>query len=341
MTTETEDFVQYIPGNVGIILSVPHGGCLDHPEIPDRTDIAFNNLVNNNNNANCDLPADTLVSQSRKIRTRGDGWTIDLGQEIYDTVKKGLPEGKHPHMIICHLKRSKVDVNRDILEGALDVPLAEATHKTYHAFIRKAKTMSNRGILFDIHGQSHGHNKTELGYLLTRNELNSCELDPNKSSLRCLHLERQDANCSKTTPLSSVGELSDGKLQHEKSPKVRTQASFDFEELITGPQSFGAMLENHGYQAFPSPRQQCPGNDKYYFGGYITRCHGSAISGSKDEHLVQLDCSQSIFDAIQLETPRETRMDAGEEEMRNFGKAIGRAIIDFVKKHYRKYVLDS
>ena len=35
------------------------------------------------------------------------------------------------------------------------------------------------------------------------------------------------------------------------------------------------------------------------------------------------------------------RMDAGEEEMRNFGKAIGRAIIDFVKKHYRKYVLDS
>ena len=33
-------------------------------------------------------------------------------------------------------------------------------------------------------------------------------------------------------------------------------------------------------------------------------------------------------------------MDAGEEEMLNFGKAIGRAIIDFVKKHYRKYVLD-
>ena len=74
---------QYIPGNVGIILSVPHGGCLDHPEIPDRTDVALNNLVNNNNNANCDLP-DTLVSEPRKIRTRGDGWTIDLGQEIYE-----------------------------------------------------------------------------------------------------------------------------------------------------------------------------------------------------------------------------------------------------------------
>ena len=55
--------------------------------------------------------------------------------------------------IICHLKRSKVDVNREIIEGALHVPLAEATHKTYHAFIRKAKAISNRGILFDIHGQ--------------------------------------------------------------------------------------------------------------------------------------------------------------------------------------------
>ena len=44
---------QYRPGNVGIIISIPHGGLRDDPTIPDRTDgyVQNNNLeeVNNNN----------------------------------------------------------------------------------------------------------------------------------------------------------------------------------------------------------------------------------------------------------------------------------------------------
>ena len=55
--------------------------------------------------------------------------------------------------VVCNLKRSKVDVNRDVIEGALGNETAWLTHNTYHAFIRKAKSDSKRGVLFDIHGQ--------------------------------------------------------------------------------------------------------------------------------------------------------------------------------------------
>ena len=85
-----------MPGNVGIILSVPHGGCIDNPEIPDRTDTALANLLNNNNDL-LSQPA-TLPPFAKKVRTTGDGWTIDLGAEIYRTVSEGLENG-HPHLV--------------------------------------------------------------------------------------------------------------------------------------------------------------------------------------------------------------------------------------------------
>ena len=94
----------------------------------------------------------TLDPKPSKIRTTADGYTIDLGLEVYDAIVGELG-GLRPHLVICHLKRSKVDVNRDILEGAQDNPVARAAHKTYHSFIRKAKSISKRGILLDLHGQ--------------------------------------------------------------------------------------------------------------------------------------------------------------------------------------------
>lgn len=290
-----------MPGNVGIILSVPHGGCIDNPEIPDRTDTALTNLLNNNNDPLSQQA--TLPPIAKKVRTTGDGWTIDLGAEIYRTVSEGLENG-HPHLVVCNLKRSKVDVNRDVIEGALGNETAWLTHNTYHAFIRKAKSDSKRGVLFDIHGQSHGQNKTEIGYLLTTDELNEGQGDALKSSIRRLH-----------------------------------QDTAGREDLIAGPQSFGAMLEAEGYAAFPSPRQPCPGPDKYFFGGFITRCHGSAHSahggGASSETPSAADL-YPVFDAIQLETPRESRMEAGEEEMKRFGGAIGRAILRYYNTHYSK-----
>ena len=62
------------------------------------------------------------------------------------------------------------------------------------------------------------------------------------------------------------------------------------------------------------------GPARYFSGGYITQAHG----GGDD------------FDAIQLETPRDLRIERGEEGREHFGHALGRAICDFYNFHYCK-----
>ena len=44
-------------------------------------------------------------------------------------------------------------MNRDIVEGAQGNPVAVAAYECYHDCIKRAKSTTNRGILFDLHGQ--------------------------------------------------------------------------------------------------------------------------------------------------------------------------------------------
>lgn len=195
--------------------------------------------------------------------------------------------------------RAKVDVNREIQDGAQGDPIASRTHRLYHAYIRKAQEASSpsaggRGLLIDLHGQNHKQNSTEVGYLLGKEALNRQELNPLKSSIRALAEE---------TGLGG-------------------------DDLIVGELSLGHLIEQEGYRAVPSPRQPSPGKDKYYSGGYITRSHGSAFRSC-----MPVSCA---FDAIQLETPREPRVEGGEAERTRFGMALGRAIVNFYRLHYLK-----
>ena len=48
-----------------------------------------------------------------------------------------------------------------------------------------------------------------------------------------------------------------------------------------------------------------------------------------------------MFDAIQLETPRESRIEGGEEERVNYGKALGRVIVMFYRKYYYDQLVQS
>ena len=64
------------------------------------------------------------------------------------------------------------------------------------------------------------------------------------------------------------------------------------------------------------------GTFRYFRGGYTTRTHGSIAAGSK-------------VDAIQLETPIEMRVDAGKEGLRNFGRGLANAIVQYYQTYYR------
>jgi len=103
-------------------------------------------------------------------------------------------------------------------------------------------------LLLDIHGQAHGKNSSELGYLLTKAELNAGRLNAEKTSIRGL--------------------------------VYRTGISIA--QMLHGPKSLGAFFENAGYKAFPSPRQPSPGKDIYYRGGFTIQEHGSSDGGAVD-----------------------------------------------------------
>ncbi len=89
-------------------------------------------------------------------------------EEVNSTVFHFPPNSKIQTAI---LPRIKLDPNRAIDEAAQGDPTAEAVYNDYHFYLEQAKQIVGRGILFDLHGQAHGQNSTEMGYLLLPEEL--------------------------------------------------------------------------------------------------------------------------------------------------------------------------
>jgi hypothetical protein len=140
------NYIEYIAGNLPIIISVPHGGDITPYEIPDRT---------------C---GDETVT---------DLYTIDLAKEIRDAIN--LITGCYPHIIINNLKRTKLDANRDLQEAACGNTFAETAWNEFQNFIDSAVVnvtkKSGKGLYIDLHGHGHTIQRLELGYLLTALQL--------------------------------------------------------------------------------------------------------------------------------------------------------------------------
>ena len=111
----SNNYVEYQVGNLPVVIAVSHGGNLEPTSIPDRT---CNNAV--------------LVS---------DAFTIETALEIKN--KFFLSTGCYPHLIISHLKRNKMDPNRNIAEGACGNLSAETAYNEFHSFITQARNTAN------------------------------------------------------------------------------------------------------------------------------------------------------------------------------------------------------
>jgi hypothetical protein len=133
-------YIEYIPGDLPIVLAVPHGGTLQPDEIPER-------------------PSGS---------TSSDANTIELALAAADAFLTRT--GGRPHIIICHLDRARLDANRDLSEAAAARPEAELAWREFHAFIDAAKLIileqHGAGFFADIHGHGHAAARLELGYEL-------------------------------------------------------------------------------------------------------------------------------------------------------------------------------
>jgi N-formylglutamate amidohydrolase len=152
------DYIEYHPGTLPLILTVPHGGTLEPPDLPDRI----------SGNAG-----------------RYDTNTLELGRAIVEVIRQKT--GRTPYLVIDHLHRKKLDTNRDMLEAAQDEPAAVAIWEAWHACIDSAKDAVERsfgtGLLIDLHGHRHREPWVELGYLLSNMDLAQPDSVLNKMSV--------------------------------------------------------------------------------------------------------------------------------------------------------------
>lgn len=138
-------YVDYVVGDLPIVITAPHGGTMQPAEIPDRTVGA----------------------------TVRDANTDVLAQDISDAF--AVATGRRPHLIVLRLHRLKLDANREILEAAAGHPLAERTWHEFQSFTEAAlQAVEERwgsGFYIDLHGHAHAIARLELGYRLTGDEL--------------------------------------------------------------------------------------------------------------------------------------------------------------------------
>lgn len=143
----TNGYVEYLAGNLPIIVTAPHGGLLSPASIPDR-DCAGCTTVNDFN-------------------------TQELARAFAEAVHERT--GCWPHIIFNKLHRRKLDANRDIAEAADGNPDAELAWSEFHIFVETAKNQLlpsfGKGFYIDLHGHGHAIQRLELGYLLSQTEL--------------------------------------------------------------------------------------------------------------------------------------------------------------------------
>lgn len=234
-------FVEWQQGDAPLVISIPHGGGLRPGDLKNR-------------------------SYGKTVR---DGRTLEIGRELSQAIFRAT--GKTPHLILCHLHRSKLDANRELTEAAQGDPKAEASWKEYHEFIERSRKQVTeqfgKGLYLDLHGQSHSEGWIEWGYTISARSLAQSELDSPSS-------------------LDHLLSISDDSLA----------------QLISGPKSLGARTQALGYASVPSPDHPTPGGGHYFSGGYSTRRHGSREGGTIDG--VQLELPRRL----RLDTGNQRRL---------------------------------
>ena len=234
----TNKYTEYVAGNLPLIITAPHGGTDSASALPNRT----------------------------YGTTSTDSNTSELSRAIRTACSNSY--GRWPHVIICRVPRTKIDCNREIVEGAQGVAATETVWNEYHNLIRMAKasvtSSYGRGLLIDVHGHGHPLQRLELGYNLSTETLNNNSFSTS------------DKNSS------SVRELAN-----------RTRVSF--EELIRGSFSLGTLIGLRGYPSVPSldlpdPGKTTSGGDNDYFsGGYTVEIHGTMSQNTGTINAIQIE----------------------------------------------------
>jgi N-formylglutamate amidohydrolase len=195
----TNRHIEYLAGDLPIVLTVPHGGRAAPEHLPKRT----------------------------KGVLEMDANTQELARAFAAEIHRQT-QG-HAHVIFSLLHRSRLDPNREIKEAAQGNPGAELAWREFHAAIEGAlaAAVARHGFAFliDLHGHAHPIPRLELGYSLNARKLNVSDaaFDASgaisASSLRDLHAARGGSAATLLRGPRSLGaQLSERGLRAVPSP---------------------------------------------------------------------------------------------------------------------------
>lgn len=249
-------YTEYQVGNISLILTVPHGGSLTPSSIPSRDAGCYNEVTKTCVYTHSCPSGAVKDSTNCKVTTVKDLYTIETALTVAKEISR-LTGGYSPHIIINHLSRTRLDPNRDKEEAAFRVPEAEQAWDEFMNFIGIAKSRMSPGLLIDIHGQSHPEQWIELGYLISKANLDSGTFSAAVTSI------------------------------HSLSKRL---GNVPFETLLRGSRSLGKLIEeqNRSYVCVPSPTNPGPNGGNYFSGGYIVGTHGSKLCGEVDAIQIEL-----------------------------------------------------
>jgi len=158
--TSGNEYIEYIPGNMPIIISAPHGGVKQSGQTIGGTFYPDND--------------GTLPDRGCGTVERDDNTDIlirEIQQSVFDQT------GCYPYIIINNLHRSKLDPNREQNEATCGDADALFYWNAYHTFIdaASAEVMNTygKGLYIDLHGQSHSIPRIEAGYNISASDLNN------------------------------------------------------------------------------------------------------------------------------------------------------------------------
>lgn len=268
----TNNYVEYQIGTLPMVISVSHGGNIEPASIPNRT---------------CNNPVYAV-----------DVYTIETALEIKNKIFELT--GCYPHLIISHLKRNKLDPNRNLADGACGNPEAETAYQDFHNFITTARNTANlqynnNTLFFDLHGHGNPIQRVELGYLLYDDELELSDIT---------------LNTAQYINYSSIKNLVTTNINN-----------YTHAQLLRGPYALGTLLSNRNYPSVPSQTIPFPGaNSNYFSGGYITANH-TCYNPDAQINGLQIELNFSNL----RDTP---------ENRTAFANAFSEALIEFLNKHF-------
>jgi len=282
------NYIEYVAGDLPVIFSAPHGGDLVPAEIPNR--------VNDG--------TDPHFATATDSRTEETAFAVQGAFGAYF--------GHLPHIIVCQLKRTKVDCNRE-LSGAVYHTNIYATI-AWHEFQNWINVASNSavaqnglGFYVDLHGQGHPIKRLELGYLLKAPDLTNSDA------------------------ALDLGDFATQSSIRTLAGRLRRQFNQPFSQILRGTNSFGALMAAQGFPSVPDPIMPNPGDgddpitypgvkNLYFDGGYNTTVHTSRTGGGP-------------VDGLQIEANfigvRDTPLNRT-----NYGFALARTLDYFFKNYY-------